>query len=497
LYDFETAGNLHFLPSMARDRAEDATGHANMEAQDVGARLALRAFWPLRPEPAQRRRPVAKARPREVKAIETASNVVVCEDFMSDSGAQDKVLLKVGERGVVKKIIDSGHASIDFEDHKKLQWVSKGNLHKLKVAADGADAVSEPDDEGADEEEDPLPNPCSSSLRRQVLEQLNDALDAGFARRLERLEKKFELLQRGPAACAGAAALKSDAAVVSPTFAPPPRVSTKSLSRALARALRTKPPGKRYGPTEKQEKFVDPPEKDEDVVPESMTLSLTLQCTKQNVASRRRQIVSLREQVLACQDICATVQERVEAACASEKALLSDASLLVQMHGDGMNRRRTRVQELTKDFNKSEEKAKRVQIIFHDQRRYLMQHERVAAIMDGFTFLARHKAGDVALVPQPLPFDEEPPESRDVATAIANPYNVDSWPFEPNVLARRTFNQEVPMERFIEETKEDLEKERLRFRNPFWPEVRLPQQKADDDDQVDAYGAPSTTSRSV
>eukprot|EP00429_Kryptoperidinium_foliaceum_P136779 CAMPEP_0176264406 /NCGR_PEP_ID=MMETSP0121_2-20121125/41614_1 /TAXON_ID=160619 /ORGANISM="Kryptoperidinium foliaceum, Strain CCMP 1326" /LENGTH=90 /DNA_ID=CAMNT_0017604411 /DNA_START=42 /DNA_END=310 /DNA_ORIENTATION=- len=89
---------------------------------------------------------------------------------MSDSGATDKVLLKKGQSGVVKRINASGHASINFEDHKKLQWVTAANLRRLATERELL--------------EEPPPPPLPSLLRRQVLEELNDAFDAGFARRL-------------------------------------------------------------------------------------------------------------------------------------------------------------------------------------------------------------------------------------------------------------------------------------------------------------------------
>merc|ERR1712137_844726 len=85
--------------------------------------------------------------------------------------------------------------------------------------------------------------------------------------------------------------------------------------------------------------------------------------------------------------------------------------------------------------------------------------------------LNKFPAGDVFLVPQPLPMDEEKgSDPWDVGTSIANPYEVDSWPFEPNVLARRT-PKEAPMgdaASVAEETLEDLmEAQRPSRTNPF------------------------------
>ena len=51
----------------------------------------------------------------------------------------------------------------------------------------------------------------------------------------------------------------------------------------------------------------------------------------------------------------------------------------------------------------------------------------------------RHPAGEIFCPPSPyLDDDEHYGELWDVATGGgANPYNVDSWPMEPNVLAQK------------------------------------------------------------
>merc|ERR1711957_261782 len=89
--------------------------------------------------------------------------------------------------------------------------------------------------------------------------------------------------------------------------------------------------------------------------------------------------------------------------------------------------------------------------------------------------------------------DEEEPETWDVGTAFANPYVCDSWPFEPNVLANRTFKQEGTMEPCKEETKEDMENEKMRL-----PNLRaLPMPGRFDDDDSEDDMAPAGTSRSL
>eukprot|EP00929_Paragymnodinium_shiwhaense_P114053 TRINITY_DN82373_c0_g1_i1.p1 TRINITY_DN82373_c0_g1~~TRINITY_DN82373_c0_g1_i1.p1 ORF type:complete len:612 (+),score=212.27 TRINITY_DN82373_c0_g1_i1:158-1993(+) len=102
--------------------------------------------------------------------------------------------------------------------------------------------------------------------------------------------------------------------------------------------------------------------------------------------------------------------------------------------------------------------------------------------------------------------------SWDVGTAIANPYVCDSWPFEPNVLARRTPSEasfkyagippEEPLKPCVEETQEDIDDEEDdKPRNPFRgrglavPPLPLGQQSSEEDESDD--DRPSGTARSL
>lgn len=84
--------------------------------------------------------------------------------------------------------------------------------------------------------------------------------------------------------------------------------------------------------------------------------------------------------------------------------------------------------------------------------------------------------------------DDDTEEMFDVGTAVANPYVCDSWPFEPNVLAKRT-PQESSMPTFEEETEDDLKEAERGFRtNPF-RSLRFPPgpSGAASDDDDDRY----------
>ncbi|CAK0893224.1 unnamed protein product [Prorocentrum cordatum] len=146
--------------------------------------------------------------------------------------------------------------------------------------------------------------------------------------------------------------------------------------------------------------------------------------------------------------------------------------------------------------------AEQYEKMVQDQRTFFLQSERIA-VSGGPSMLARHPCGEIALVPRPLSMANEQPEVWDVGTAVANPYVVDSWPFEPNVLARRTMQEAPTMQPFKEETEEDLrEASGPARRSPFGAfDFRLAMPTRDSEDEDDGfnsrYGGPTETSRSM
>jgi len=442
-----------------------------LTADEFRARILLQAMLP----------PLPKAPPpASPETVKAGVEVVVLQDFMSDSGAQDKVLLKEGQVGVVKKLNDAGHASIDFEAHRKLQWVAKSHLHQL-----GLHLPEEPANTADDDVE------YVSSFKRRMRAEFEEALEYSLQRRVKRMEQRLNLVRQQT----GSGSVKPAPAAA---VATPPQSEDNSsmdpLTKSLADALRSKPLVKAYGPSGTQERLADPPEKEEEAVNESVTLKLTLQSLEQNVAARRRQIASLNQQVATCQDLCRSMKEQADQAVEREKAIRHNAVDLRDVHREQIARQSQRVTELQRSVEKSEQCATTYRTEFRKQRRYLVQCERISAF-GGRNTSSKHPAGDIALALQPLPFHEERPETWDVGTAIANPYNVDSWPFEPNVLARRTFHQGGTLEPFQEEDEDDLEEDKRRLRS-FVPGLRLPRRDSEEHDDNEDYDGPTGTSRS-
>eukprot|EP00425_Heterocapsa_triquetra_P020169 CAMPEP_0195151786 /NCGR_PEP_ID=MMETSP0448-20130528/181194_1 /TAXON_ID=66468 /ORGANISM="Heterocapsa triquestra, Strain CCMP 448" /LENGTH=467 /DNA_ID=CAMNT_0040190505 /DNA_START=24 /DNA_END=1425 /DNA_ORIENTATION=- len=200
---------------------------------------------------------------------------------------------------------------------------------------------------------------------------------------------------------------------------------------------------------------VDVNQNREEEIRESITSRATLENLTQNLASRERQIGELEQQLNTVQKICAERKDEAKAADVSLQRLLEDPSLLKEAQTERVSRRKARVEELSANLKRYNGQVKLYTAIAQQQRAFFLQSERVA-VSGGQEAINRHPAGDVALTPQPPSLSDEQPEVWDVGSAVANPYVVDSWPFEPNVLARRA-PQEASMEAFAEETPEDLD----------------------------------------
>jgi len=357
--------------------------------------------------------------------------------------------------------------------------------------------------ENGSDVEDEATAMSSSTLYRSIRADVNDVLKSGLSRRLERLEKKVgQLVQPINTSTAGSAAV---AVQTEPAHghdedhssgARPAEVVSKVLGASHTPTSRLM-----FGPSKSQEQLADPPEKREDVVKETTTLRSTLQNLRQSISSREKQIDSLSAQLVDCEKLYGTSSGGADATGVCHRLLLADPDNLGQVHGERIRRRQTRIAELEAALEDARGQAKYYHSLSQQQRAFFLQSERVA-VSGGTESLNRHRAGAVFLVDQPVSLGDDSVKAWDVGNAIANPYIVDSWPFEPNVLARRA-PQESTMAPLTEETPEDLEEGPKRgLRNPFRPglNLRLPmpgRDGDDDEDYDDRYLGPSDTARSL
>jgi hypothetical protein len=99
------------------------------------------------------------------------------------------------------------------------------------------------------------------------------------------------------------------------------------------------------------------------------------------------------------------------------------------------------IEDLTRKVSAVNEAEAQWRLTARRQRAYFMHSERISqeAAQER---VRKHPAGDLFLAPAPVVLDDDISEGAqkpqwDVGTAELNPYTIDSWPFEPNVLAQR------------------------------------------------------------
>jgi len=335
---------------------------------------------------------------------------------------------------------------------------------------------------------------------------MEDVLRASHDRRLKRIQRQVAILcsESGVKPISPAVPfVVASGATSGPSVAVQTEdvEATQRLATALERSLQSadaasKTPQKTYGPSGRQSKLLDPQEEKADgLVSETTCMKGTLEQLDRSLNSRARQIAALQSQLDTCTCMKKEQEDATKVAAAALRELVANTASVPRMHEDRLHRRRQRVAELSRDLDRSRHKATHYQSLAQQQRRYILQNERIG-VSGAADRLQSHPAGDIFLVPRPPPLGDVNAEVFDIGTAIANPYVCDSWPFEPNVLASRT-SKEATMQMCIEETPEDFEEERKRL--PFL-QLRLPAPGRgcdDEDDFDDRYNGPSETARSM
>ncbi|CAJ1333009.1 unnamed protein product [Effrenium voratum] len=198
---------------------------------------------------------------------------------------------------------------------------------------------------------------------------------------------------------------------------------------------------KQFGPTERQLDLPDPPEKgglfDED---EAHRHSLH---TLQRVLSKRdAQTTELHHQLRETRQELWQQSAEARAATARLNTYLADVTKAPQEQAEAILRLQNEVQDLSGQLAEARHQEKQWAAIANRQRAFFRQSEVLA--QEGMQILRRHPAGEIFLAPPPVVLDDDEPQDEpmwDVGTSHCNPYCVDSWPFEPNVLAAKASAQ--------------------------------------------------------
>lgn len=387
--------------------------------------------------------------------------------------------------------------------------------------------------------------PSCSIFHSSVRSEVDEALKASLARRQKRLENKISQFVQSGSPSAGATVesivLDDDEKAITNGHSKPLSIGTSDGEAQTSLTGETVPPDKLANAFEKAmvqamkaarlppKKFAkskaaatnkqvfsaeEPCEKDEKKERESLTIKASLDAVNSSLKNRERQIASLTRQLAFCKSVSEKEEAKVNEVSTILQSGRNPSVSAVALYSDQLQRRKEKLKQLRLDVERTRSERMRNEELAKQQHSYLMQTELLYR-QGMHNRIQRFPSGDVFLAHQPLPVDDDgAAETSDVGTAYANPYEVDSWPFEPNVLARRA-SQETSMDTLNEETDWDLKDANTSPPSRKSPMSQLPTLPIshlsradddndeeeigsdDDDDEEDDYGGPSTTARSV
>jgi len=200
-------------------------------------------------------------------------------------------------------------------------------------------------------------------------------------------------------------------------------------------------PPKQFGPTTRQSCFPDPPEKcyalseDEAHRNSLVTLQRVLSKRDAQTTELHRQLRDTRQQLW---------QQTAEARAATARlhAYLADDTRAPHEQAEAILRLQGEVKDLSGRLAEARQQEQQWAVIASRQRAFFRQSEVLA--QEGLQILRRHPAGEIFLAPPPVVLEDDELQEEpmwDVGSSHCNPYCVDSWPFEPNVLAARASAQ--------------------------------------------------------
>jgi len=238
------------------------------------------------------------------------------------------------------------------------------------------------------------------------------------------------------------------ASVVVPPLPPLPPLQEEAVppqappSPLVSSGPRDPWPVKDFGPTDRQCALTDPPERC-NYVDEEESEQASLATLQRNLYKRDGQTTELHRQLREARQVL--WQHAAESRLAASRLhdILADPSRAPAEQAEAISKLRTEVRDLSSRLADCREQEHYWSSIAKRQRAFFMQSERMS--QEGLDLLKRHPAGEIFLAPPPvvLEGDEDHRDEPmwDVGTSHCNPYCVDSWPFEPNVLAARASAQ--------------------------------------------------------
>jgi len=216
-----------------------------------------------------------------------------------------------------------------------------------------------------------------------------------------------------------------------------------------------------FGPTARQLNLRDPPERLFAGLDEEESLHTSLRTVQKILHKRDCQTTELHRQLREARQQLWSQTAEARAATGRLHDYLSDPSRAPVAQAEALSKLKSDALALSSQVADSRVQAKQWQNIARRQRAYFLQSENLG--QESLIALRRHPCGEVFLVPPPVAsvYQEEDREAGagtgwDVGTSHCNPYKVDSWPFEPNVLAARA-SREPNLDQCAEGGAEDEE----------------------------------------
>lgn len=201
-----------------------------------------------------------------------------------------------------------------------------------------------------------------------------------------------------------------------------------------------------FGPTARQRELPEPREKWVPPPAEEKSLGTSLKTVQKVLGRRDAQTSELHRQLREVRQSLWVQTLEARDSNAKLRALLTDPSRVPQAQAEAIENLTLNVKDLSGRLADARTQEKYWLNIAKRQRAFFVQNESIGD--EGRQLLRRHPAGEVFLVIAPMSasaaedIDEaEGAASWDVGSSHCNPYKVDSWPAEPNVLAHRNTMQ--------------------------------------------------------
>lgn len=194
-----------------------------------------------------------------------------------------------------------------------------------------------------------------------------------------------------------------------------------------------------FGPTSRQNRLPEPPEKANFGLEEISSLKLSIGTMQRQLNRRDSQSQELRRQIEDCQQVLQAQTEVAQVAVGRLQDLRSNPSSAPTVQDNELKKLQGEQVQMSARLETSQKSERHWAHLAKSQRTYFMQTERLQS--EGYLPIKQHPAGELALAPAPITLEGDDCDMKnppwDVGTSHMNPYVVDSWPFEPNVQAQR------------------------------------------------------------